>query len=192
MTASIQLTLGNSSAPNGWGTAPNDALTRVGAGGQDTNFGDVSQNSTGTSDFIQGWLFNAAFPTDFETMQSLSIQLRYGWDAFSNLTTWGALAGRITDSTGTTILAAADSGGAYSIVASNITTTTPTNSSVLSFSFVDTTASKATWENAIVELLIQRTRVKGGTTNSQRVYAASIDGVYNLTAPPETRVIYFT
>ena len=168
--------VGNSAAPNEWDSAPNDALTLIGAAGQDTNFGFVNTNTTGT--YTQGYLFNGT-PVDFSTMRSgLTIQLRFAWNAYdATLSTWPSLTARIVS--GATILAASTAGGAFQSIATSITTTTPTNSAVVGFSYVNSTADKTTWDSAVVELLIDRARSKGGTTNEQRVFALSITGEYD-------------
>jgi hypothetical protein len=169
------LTVGNAAAPNEWSSAPNGALTAIGASGQDTNFGHVSENLTGTRTYVQGWEL-ADTPADFLGMATLTIQLRYAWSAYATSATWPLLAARIVS--GTTILAAADSGGAFESVATSITTTTPTNSSVVSFTYINTAANKAAWDAAVLEIRIDRTRSGGGNTNQQRVFAAEATGTY--------------
>jgi hypothetical protein len=160
-----------------WDSAPNGALTLIGASDQDNNFGFVNDNRT--QFFVQGWLLNS-LPSDFKTMNSLSIQLRFGWSATPTNTTWPLLAAKIVNSGVTeTILAAATSGGDYQSIQTNITTTTATNSSVISFSFLDTAAEKSLWDNnAFVLIGIDRVRNKGGGTEEQRVYALSLTGEY--------------
>jgi hypothetical protein len=171
--------VGNSAAPNEWNSAPNGALTLIGDSNQDTNFGFVNTNSTGN--YTQGYLFNGV-PTDFVTMRfGLEIQLRYGWNAYdATLSTWPSLSARIVS--GTTILAASDTGTGFQNVAALITTTTPTNS-IVNFGFVNTTADKTAWDSAVVEILIERARNKGGNTNEQRVFALSVTGQYNSLSP---------
>jgi hypothetical protein len=181
MTITLPTTgVGNSAAPNEWSSAPNNALTLIGASGQDTNFGFVSTNATGN--YTQGYALDDV-PTDFNKMTStLAIELRYGWSAFDGgLSTWPSLTARIVS--GATILAAATVGGAFQSVSTTITNTTPTNSGAISFSYVNTTADKTTWDAAIVEILIERARSKGGNTNEQRVFALSVTGEYDAGSP---------
>jgi hypothetical protein len=180
--------VGNSAAPNGWNSAPNGALTLIGDSNQDTNFGFVNTNSTGN--YTQGYLFNGV-PTDFVTMRSgLKIQLRYGWNAYdATLSTWPSLNVRIVS--GTTILAASDTGTGFQNVAALITTTTPTNTTDVNFGFVNTTADKTAWDSAVVEILIERARNKGGNTNEQRVFALSVTGEYNA-LDTTTRYFFIT
>jgi hypothetical protein len=179
--------VGNSAAPNGWNSAPNGALTLIGASGQDTDFGFVNTNTTGT--YTQGYELGD-MPSDFDNMTStLAIQLRYGWSATPSNTTWPSLTARIVS--GSTILAAATSGGDFQSIATSITTTTPTNSSAISFSYVNTSASKSDWDAAVVEILIERSRSKGGSTNEQRVFALSVTGQYNV-ASVTTKYFFIT
>lgn len=174
MTTSLPtLAVGNSAAPNDWNSAPNGALTLVGAGGQDTSNAHQSTNTTGTYD--QGYSL-ADVPSDFNTMASLAIQLRYGRSANNSLTVWNSLSVRIVS--GATILAASTAGGAFQVIAETITTTTPTNSGVISFDYVNTGASKAQWDAAVVEIRIVRTRDKGGSNDELRVFALSATGEY--------------
>lgn len=169
--------VGNSAAPNEWDSAPNGALTLIGDSNQDTNFGFVNTNATGT--YVQGYRFNGV-PADFVSMSNLSIQLRYAWGATPTNSTWNTLSARIIAPgfPGDFPLAASTSGGAFQSVDTNITTTTPTNSSVISFDFVGNPLGKAGWDDGVVEILIERTRIKGGGTEEQRVFAVSITGEY--------------
>jgi hypothetical protein len=177
--------VGNATAPNEWVSAPNGALTLVGDSNQDTNFGYVDTNTVGT--YTQGYLLDD-MPLTFNTMTStLSIQLRYGWSVSPSLATWPTLTARIMS--GTTVLAAATAGGAFQTIESNITATTPTNSGVVAFSYVNTTANRDLWNDAHVEILIERGRNKGGSTEEQRVFALSVTGQYN--AVDQTKRYFF-
>ena len=168
------LSVGNAVAPTGqWTAAPNGALTLIGAVTQDNAWGGVNDNSTG--DYDQGWAL-ADMPSDFASMSTLSIQLRYGWDDAPGLSDWTALEARIMS--GTTVLAGSTSGGGFQSVATNITTTTPTNSAVISFAYVNADADKSTWDAGVLEIRIGRNRNKGGSTAEQRVYATQATGTY--------------
>ena len=174
------LGVGNSVAPSLWNSAPNGALQTIDAA-SDTSYGHVDENTTG--DYDQGWAL-ANVPESFANMETLSIQLRYAWSASPTNTSWPLLAARVMN--GATVLAASSSGGGWQTVASSITTTTPTNSAVISFAYVNTTADEATWNGAVVEIRIGRDRLKAGGTQQQRVFACSVTGTYDLTAPPST------
>jgi hypothetical protein len=165
--------VGNAAAPNEWSSAPNEAVTLIGAGTQDTANAHYVNNATATVD--QGYAL-ADMPADFGTMSAASIQLRYGRSANSTLLLWNNLQARIMS--GATVLAAADSGGGFANVASNITVTTPTNSGVVSFAYVNTAANKATWDAAVLEMRIVQTRDMGGATNELRVFAGQVTGTY--------------
>jgi hypothetical protein len=167
------LTVDNSSAPNGWTSAPNGALTAINASDQDANFGHAATNATGT--YTQGWQLQD-MPGDFGKMDTLTIQLRYGWSAFATASRWPLLAARIV--AGSTVLAAADIGGGFQTVAETIETTVATNSSVVNFAYINADAGKALWDAAVLEIRIDRTRSGGGNTNQQRIYAAQSTGTY--------------
>lgn len=91
-------------------------------------------------------------PSDFGTMADLSWQVRYRADNATGDDTL-TLAIRIVN--GATILAAANSGGTFQTVRTGQNSTWPTtqtNSPVTAFSYVNTTADKATWDGAEVEI----------------------------------------
>lgn len=121
-------------------------------------------------------------PADFATMDSLSWQVEYaranagGDDQYD-------LAIRIVN--GATILAAADSGGTFQTVATNITNTTDTTSSVTAFSYVNTTANKATWDGASIELQQVYTKTKGADVNNLTVDYVAITGAYTAGVPAQ-------
>jgi hypothetical protein len=143
----------------------------------DATFGEVTTNTTGS----YGESFALAdMPADFGNATSISHSVRYAWSATPTATTWDTLAIRIVSSDGSVILAAADSGGAYATVASSITTTTPTTSAATGFAYVNTAATKAQWDGALVQIGIARTRSKGGGSEGQRVYEAFITGAYTV------------
>jgi hypothetical protein len=169
--------VGNSASPNGWTSAPNGALTLIGAGGQDTNFAHDASNLAGTTTQDQGYEVNT-FPADLYGMLTLTVQLRYGWaSSFSNRT-WNSLSARIMS--GATVLAGSTLGGGFETVVSGpITNTSPVDSSVVSFSYVNQDARRATWESAIMEMRIDTTRSAGGSSIERRVYAAQFTGTYS-------------
>jgi len=182
------LTCGNSTTPNGWSSAPNNALELV-ALSDDADFAQDTSNLSGTSTVDQGYILENIWDTvDFVGVDSLDIELRYGWaSAFTNRT-WGSLSARIMN--GTQVLAAATSGGDFQTVASSITNTTPQNSGAVSFSYVNkynfiskTGPTITDWNNAILELRIVSTRSGGGSSVARRVYAASVKGQYDAYLP---------
>ncbi|MCG7853905.1 MAG: Flp pilus assembly protein CpaB, partial [Methanosarcinaceae archaeon] len=81
--------------------------------------------------------------TDFQTMLTVAVVLRYARSANNANKTWTSLRVRIVDSAKTTVLAGATStlSTAWKTVASSITTTTPTNSGSSAFTYVNTGAS---------------------------------------------------
>jgi hypothetical protein len=109
---------------------------------------------------------------DLGNVDTLFVRLRYAIESGSQLNLWNLLSARVFKSDGTTPL----TDGAT--VASNITTSTPTNSSVIEFTGVDTAAEKADWDAAVVVLFLDVTKVKGGDTLQKRVFAAELTGTY--------------
>ena len=173
-TATLATLVGTS--PFGWSAW--GALQLI-SEADDATYGWVSENASG--DYDQGMTLED-MPDFFATMNSLQIQLRYGLDVFEGNTEWPLLAARVMS--GATVLAGSTSGGGFQAVATNVTTTTPTNSGVVNFSYVNTTADVATWDAAVVEIRISRNRLKGGATNQQRVYACSVFADYELDKVP--------
>lgn len=87
-------------------------------------------------------------PSDFGTMATgLQMQVEYRQQGRSDDTL--RLLARIVN--GATILAADDAAGVFELVSSSVTNTTDTTTTI-TFSFVNTTANKATWDGASVEL----------------------------------------
>lgn len=174
------ITCGNSAAPNGWTSRPNGALELI-ASADDTDFAEDTSNNSGTSSVDQGYLLDNK-PTDFVTMASVSVRLRYGWAAAFTNRTWDSLSARIMN--GTQVLAGSTSGGGFqTVVGTAITTTTPVNSAVTAFTYVNTAATKTDWDAAVLEMRITSTRSGGGSSIGRRVYAAEITGTYNAYRP---------
>ena len=94
--------------------------------------------------------------------------------------TWDSLQARIYKSDGTTPLTD------LLTVVSNITTTTPTDSTAIAFTNVDTAATQADWDGARVYLYWNVSRTKGGGTFEKRVTAGEITGTYTAAAPAVT------
>lgn len=173
------LGFGDSAAPNQWTSAPNGALELI-ASPVDSTFAYDSSNLSGTSTLDQGYLITDVL-SNIESTNSVSVQLRYGWATTFSNRTWTTLAARVMS--GTTVLAAATSAGGFQTVASSITNTTPTNSSVVNFSYVNTSASVNEWLGADIELRIISTRSGGGSSVQRRVYAGQLVLDYNAVIP---------
>lgn len=182
------LTGGNSAAPNGWTSAPNGALELL-LESDDADFAEDTSNTSGTSTVDQGYeLGNIWDTTNFVGMNSLNIQLRYGWATTFSNRTWSTLGARIMN--GTQVLAAATSAGAFQTVASSITATTPTDSSTVAFSYINkydfitkTGPTITDWNNAVLEMRIVSVRSGSGSSVGRRVYAASVTGDYQAYIP---------
>ncbi len=141
----------------------------------DGTFDGQNTNSSGTYQYGREL---ANTPADFKSMDTVSCQLRYGWQSAPNNSTWDTLSARIMASDGTTVLAAATSGGAFKQIAAPGTTATPTNSSVVGFDYVNTGATKAQWDGALIQVQWVRTRSKGGDSFGCRVYEGWVTGTY--------------
>lgn len=119
----------------------------------------------------------ADMPSDFATMATLSVRLRYAWQTGSQVNAWSTLTAQVFQSDGSTALANS------ATVASSITTTTPTNSSVVNFTGVNTTAGKSVWDGALVQIGFVIAKNKSGDTLQKRVLAAELTGTYNIAVP---------
>lgn len=111
-------------------------------------------------------------PSDFSSMLTLAVRLRYHWATGTQTNSWDTLRARVFKSDGTTALTD------LVTVASAITTTTATNSSVISFTGVSTTATKADWDGAVVRIYFYITKSKTGDTVQKRVTAGELTGTY--------------
>ena len=148
------------------GTEP--VLNLIAAANDATYVNDSSNTThTGTAQFALG-----DTPADFSAMLTLSVQLRYFWESGTQTNTWGSLTARVFRSDGTTPLTD------EATLATGITTTTPTNSSAVGFTGVDTAADKSVWDAAVVRINFGITKVKGGDSLTERVSAAQITGTY--------------
>lgn len=119
-------------------------------------------------------------PSDFGTMADLSWQVRYQAD---NATGDDTLTLGIRIVNGALILAAADSGGTFQTVRTGLNSTWPTtqtNSPVTAFTYVNTTASRATWNGAEVELRSTHSQDMGPDDNTCIVDTLQFTGNYNL------------
>jgi len=112
---------------------------------------------------------------DFLSMDTLTHSVEYSLTGANDDDVYD-LSIRIVN--GATILAAADSGGTFATVATGITTTTDTTSTATSFAYVNTTASRADWDGASVELQQGHTKNKGGDNVAIQVDLVTIDGTY--------------
>lgn len=127
---------------------------------------------------------------DFGNMDALSFQVRYRvLGAQTNNRTLRIRIATEANDPGTGVpkpLAGLNSSFGAQVVASNITNTTFQNSAVTAFTFVDTAASKAEWDDAIVHLELTVAKNMGGDTNGIRVDTLQITGTYTEGAPGTT------
>jgi hypothetical protein len=111
----------------------------------------------------------ADMPTDFQSMDSVSIRLRYYQSGMSN-NTWNTLRARIVDSASVAF-------SEWATVATNITNTSGLNSAVIPITLT-ASYNQAVWNGARVEIEFSITRNKGGDTYEARVSAAEVTGTY--------------
>tara|TARA_R110000787_G_C13443394_1_gene446748 strand:- start:25313 stop:26932 length:1620 start_codon:yes stop_codon:yes gene_type:complete len=118
-------------------------------------------------------------PADFNTMDANpSWQVDYSVVGYAD-DTYG-LQIRIVN--GATILAAADSGGTFSDVDLAITSATDVLSAVTAFAYTNTTANKATWDGASVEIRQLYSKSKGNDGGHVEVDYVAITGTYTAAA----------
>src|SRR3990167_8417887 len=150
-----------------------DPVLEVIASADDADYASDATNSTHTG--------SASFamvdtPADLASMTTLAVRLRYHWATGTQVNAWSSLRARVFKSDGTTPLTD------EATIASSITTTTATNSSVIGFTGVDTAATEAEWDSAVVRIYWFITKNKGGDTLARTVKAASLTGTYTAAA----------
>ena len=138
-----------------------------------TDVHDTS-NTTHTSD---AWFALENMPSDFNTMTTLYLRVQYARQTGTYTNTWNAIRARVWNAAGDTVLAEGSGGNPETIVTGPITTTTPTNSSVVQFTTV-TAGDKTTWDGAQVVIRFDITKNMGGDSLEERVFAAEITGTY--------------
>lgn len=163
------LTLGTYTNVSNTAIQGSDPVLETIAGTDDNDWVYDATNSTHTG---EASFALADTPSDFGVMSTVSIRLRYAWQTGTQTNSWNNLNARIFKSDGTTALTA------LATVASSITTTTLTNSSVINFTGVDTAANKADWDGAVVRIYFDISKTKSGDTLQKRVYAAEVTGTY--------------
>ena len=155
---------------SGTAVVGSDPVLETISGAVDGSYAHTASNATAT---YEGY---AQFspPSDLATMTTLSIQLRYHWQTGTQVNTWNSLTARIYKSDGVTPLTN------EATLASSITTTTPTNSSVIAFTGVDTAATLSDWQNARVYIRWSITKSMSGDTLEKRVTAGELTGTYEI------------
>lgn len=116
-------------------------------------------------------------PADFGTMDTLSWAVEYRQQNMADDT----IALNIRIMNGATVLAAADSGGTFATVNGNILTTVDLREPVAgytAFAYVNTSASKSTWDGASVELQQVITKSKGADGIFVEVDWVEFSGTY--------------
>lgn len=170
------IALGNYDAGNSSDTSTNgsDPLLEVIASADDADYAYDNANNTHTG--IAAFALDN-MPGDFGTMNSVSINLRYGKDTHTGTNTWDSLAAQIVQSDGSTALT-----DNTTIVSGPITTTTATNSGATTLTNPDTTSGASIWNGAIVLIRFGITKSKGGDSDQERVYAAEVTGDYDVSS----------
>lgn len=157
---------------------------RLNDGNTSTTFVGVTQNATG--DYTERYALDD-MPTDFASMLTCTLRINYNWRSQvsnSNASIYAV----IRNSAGTVLAAATAAGtfsGGYQIFVSGTTSFglsgqwSPTGS----FNYVNTSATKADWDDAYLELYIARTKAKGGDSVEFAIYEAEVAGTYQQAAP---------
>jgi hypothetical protein len=114
-------------------------------------------------------------PADFASMDNLTFTVEYSLTTPRTDDVYSFLI-RIVN--GATILAAADAGGTFTTVSASVTSTIDTTTGPTAWGYVNTLASKATWDGATIELQQGYAKTKGGDGTSIRVDTFSINGNY--------------
>src|SRR5210317_775273 len=150
-----------------------------GISGADGNV--ISDNTNANATLVTSFLLGDT-NSDFGDMIDLSWQIRYRVSGAQ--TNVRDLHIRIVKESDGTVLAAANSGGTFSLVEAGITSTTLGNSSVTSFAYVNTGASKSDWDDARVEIQLTVDRNMGGDANGIEVDSLEMTGNYNIFVGP--------
>jgi hypothetical protein len=176
-TLSTLLVNGNSvNGPREW-TAQDFATIDEPIGSPDAAEIACNTNPSGTTSEDTSFLL-ANVDSDFGNMTALSYQIRYRvGGAQTNSRSLGI---RIVRESDGTVLAAANAGGDFMTVASGISSTTFVNSSVVAFTYINTGANKAAWDDARVEIRSTSARNMAGDTNGLRVDTLQMTGTYEV------------
>lgn len=150
--------------------ADNDPVleTIAGVSTGDYVFSSTNANSTNTADVPLAW------PADFDnpsSATSLSVRLQYALQTGTRVNTWTSLEATLVDSGGSALSNTVS-------LATNITTTTPTNTSVVSFTGLNTTAGQSVWLGAQLRISISISKSMGGDTLEKQVFAGEVTGDY--------------
>jgi len=118
-------------------------------------------------------------PSDFVSMDTFlwEVQCR----VVSRVDDTFALAIRVVN--GATILAAANSGGTFTVVSSSVTSSTNISIGPTAFAYVNTAANKTTWDGASVEVQVTFTQQMGPDGASLVVEHVVFTGTYTPSGP---------
>jgi hypothetical protein len=126
-------------------------------------------------------------PSNWSAMASVTINVRYalsGAPPGSSKDTYG-ISARVVN--GATILAASDSGGTFqSLVSTTTMSTAFSNTGDVAFTYVNTSASSATWNGAVLEIRQTYTQSGSKDAHAVEVSVAELIGVYTVSVPPQT------
>ena len=135
----------------------------------------IIDNTNGNSTQVSSYLLSNT-NTDFGKIISLSWRIRRRVSgAQTNQRTLGV---RIVTETAGVVLAAADSGGTFTSLGI-ITNTTFANAGPTAFAYVNTTATKAQWDDARIEFQNSVNKVHGGDVNGMEIDSVELTGTYN-------------
>jgi hypothetical protein len=164
----------NSTIDGVGGTPSGDPLEVIASADDNDYIHTDNNNSTDEVAYVA----LANMPGDFDSMDSVSINVRYHRDVDTDTSkTWDSIVVEIfADNAGTTSLA-----GPATIVSGNITTTTATNSGATTVDATPT-GTKAQWDAAYVRFTFNKTKSMAGNTDDFRITAAEVTGTYTQAA----------
>lgn len=156
----------------------NVAYTDVDEGISGADGTEIADNNNATNDYYAYYSLTN-MPTDFSSMDDISINIRYRV-AGAQTNNRSLYVRIITDEATPVELTASRT------IATNITTTTLTNSGALACTITGT-PTKAQWDNAVIEIREAIVKNKGGDTNGIRVDTFEFTGNYTTGATPTIR-----
>ena len=174
---------GNGTSPRAWSTQAFGDIDEGIGSADGTEIQAATTLSDNRSTSLDTSFTLAAMPGDFDTMDSISYNVRYRAQNASgdDTLTFGI---RIVTSGGT-VLAAADSGGTFQTVQTGQNSTwsaTLSNSGATAFTYTNTTATATNWNDAQVEFRSTHSQSMAADDNTVIVDTVEFTGTYTAAA----------
>jgi hypothetical protein len=162
--------------PRNWASQAFGDIDEGIAGADGTAIGDnTNANATLDTSFLL-----STVDADFGNMDTLLFQVRRR--VIGAQTNTRSLLIRIVKESDGAVLAAADSGGTFQSVEAGITNTTFDNGTATGFTFVDTSATEADWNDGRVEIRLVIVKSMAGDANGVEVDTLELTGTYTEAA----------